>query len=32
VSERPQFFFEIDESWYYMLNLPALYWGQKPEQ
>jgi len=21
VSERPQFFFEINESWYYILNL-----------
>ena len=31
VSERPQFFFEINESWYYMLNLPALHWGQKPK-
>jgi len=30
VSKR-QFFFEINESWYYMLNLPALHWGQKPE-
>jgi len=26
---RPQFFVEINESWYYMLNLPALHWGQK---
>jgi len=25
VSERPQFFFEINESGYYMLNLPALH-------
>jgi len=32
VSERPQFFFESNESWYYMLNLPALHWGQKPEE
>jgi len=32
VSERQQFFFEINESWYYMLNLPALHWGQKPEE
>jgi len=32
VSERPQFFFEINESWYYILNLPALYWAQKPEE
>jgi len=32
VSERPQFSFEINESWYYMLNLPALHWGQKPEE
>jgi len=28
VSERPHLFFEINESWYYMLNLPALHWGQ----
>jgi len=32
VSERSQFFFEINESWYYMLNLPDLHWGQKPEE
>jgi len=32
VSERPQFFFEINESWYYMLNLPALHWGKRPEE
>jgi len=32
VSERPQFFFEINESWYHVLNLPALHWGQKPEE
>jgi len=32
VSERPQFFFEINESWYYMFNLRALHWGQKPEE
>jgi len=25
VSERPHFFFEINESWYYVLNLPALH-------
>ena len=29
VSERPELFFEINESWYYMLNLPALHWGKK---
>ena len=32
VSERPQFFFEINESWYYMRNLAALHWEQKPEE
>jgi len=32
MSEHPQFFFEINGSWYYMLNLPALHWGQKPEE
>jgi len=26
-SERPQFFFEINEPWYYMLNLPAPHGG-----
>jgi len=31
-SQRPQFFYEIKESWYYMLYLPALHWGQKPEE
>jgi len=31
-SERPQFFFEINESWYYILNLPTLHWGKKPEE
>jgi len=25
VSERPHFFFEINESRYYVLNLPALH-------
>jgi len=28
----PQFFFEINEPWYYMRNLPAMHWGQKPEE
>jgi len=32
VSEHPQFFFEINESWYYILNIPALHWGQKLEE
>ena len=31
-TERPPFFFEINESWYYMLNLAALHWRQKPEE
>ena len=31
-SERPQFFSEINESWYDMLNLPAVRWGPKPEE
>jgi len=30
--QRLQFFFEIYESWYYMGDLPALHWGQKPEE
>jgi len=32
VSERQQFVFEINESWYYMLILPVLHRGQKPEE